>query len=103
MQALSLFVATFSNGDASLDSSSNSIWTDLEDVRPGEWRTLVSDRASAEATADRTGATLLSVDPWDGSRFGDGFSGIVEQVEPGVWSGPSLAESGFAAAGWVRA
>ena len=65
-----LFVATFLNGDASADLSSNSIWMDLEDVRPGQWRTLVADLAFAEATASNTGAELLSVEPWDGSRFG---------------------------------
>jgi hypothetical protein len=80
-----LTIATLKGGDPNGLKGQDTIWTDLEPCDgPDVWRVLVASTAAAEAAAENTGAELLSVEEWDGSRFGDGAIGCVSSPRPGT-------------------
>lgn len=78
-----LYIAELLDGDISALRHDSTIWLDLSCDR-GRWIALVATRREATVVAAETGATLLSVSPWDGAPHGDGNCGTVRSEQPGV-------------------
>jgi hypothetical protein len=76
-----LAIVGLKGGDASEAKAAVCVDLDRGNVTNGEvWAALVrGDRIND--LLEQTGATLIRVDAWDGSRFGDGNGGTVEMID----------------------
>lgn len=61
------------------------VWTDYRRGQDGSaWAALVANEEIAKEIESNFGTKLLSIQEWDGTRFGDGHSGGLERVADGV-------------------
>ena len=76
-----LVIVGLKGGDSNNAKAAVCLDLDRGNVTNGEeWAALVrGDRV--DELVEQTGATLIRVDTWDGSTFGDGTGGTVERID----------------------
>ena len=101
---MSLLVVTIVGGLYSDLPSDSEVWVDL-DARPnGEWLMLCTPEQARNLAANLgEDAEIVDLEPWDGSRFGDGNCGCVESPAPGILDISGAMAHVKIPAGWVAA